>query len=58
MDAKFNEAIEVVKAANNNEFTDLCSRHLYELAANCVMSQLMLRDKSVNVESMESYRKA
>ena len=35
MDAKFNEAIEVVKAANNNEFTDLCSRHLYELAANC-----------------------
>ena len=39
-----NEAIETVKAANNNEFTDLCSRHLYELAANCVMSQLMLRD--------------
>ena len=29
MDVKFNEAIEVVKAANNNEFTDLCSRHLY-----------------------------
>ena len=23
---------------------DLCSRHLYELAANCVMSQLLLRD--------------
>ena len=44
MDAKFNEAIEVVKAANNNEFTDLCSRHLYELAANCVMTQLLLRD--------------
>ena len=84
----FNEAIETVKAANNNEFTDLCSRHLYELAANCVMSQLMLRDatkapelfeksmkvylnlaeaevakhynfvKSVDVESLESYRKA
>ena len=44
MDAKFNEAIEIVKAANNNEFTDLCSRHLYELAANCVMTQLLLRD--------------
>ena len=88
MDAKFNEAIETVKAANNNEFTDLCSRHLYELAANSVMSQLMLRDatkapelfeksmkvylnlaeaevakhynfvKSVDVEAMESYRKA
>ena len=88
MDAKFNEAIETVKAANNNEFTDLCSRHLYELAANCVMTQLLLRDatkspelfdksmkvylnlaeaevakhynfvKSVDVEAMESYRKA
>ncbi len=111
MDVKFNEAIEVVKAANNNEFTDLCSRHLYAVsrkrlvltsrvgesetqaersykAANCVMSQLMLRDatkapelfeksmkvylnlaeaevakhynfvKSVDVEAMESYRKA
>ena len=23
---------------------DLCSRHLYELAANCVMTQLLLRD--------------
>lgn len=88
MDAKFNEAVEFVKAANNNEFTDLCSRHLYELAANCVMSQLLLRDatkapelfeksmkvylnlaeaevakhynfvKSVDVEAIESYRKA
>ena len=111
MDVKFNEAIEVVKAANNNEFTDLCSRHLYAVsrkrlvltsrvgesetqaersykAANCVMTQLMLRDatkapelfdksmkvylnlaeaevakhynfvKSVDVDAMESYRKA
>ena len=32
MDVKFNEAIEVVKAANNNEFTDLCSRHLYAVS--------------------------
>ena len=32
MDAKFNEAIEVVKSANNNEFTDLCSRHLYAVS--------------------------
>ena len=32
MDAKFNEAIEVVKAANNNEFTDRCSRHLYAVS--------------------------
>ncbi|MDY6329888.1 MAG: Acyl-CoA dehydrogenase C-terminal domain-containing protein, partial [Fibrobacter sp.] len=81
-------AIEYVKSVENNEFTDLCSRHLYELAANCVMTQLLLRDatkspelfdksmkvylnlaeaevakhynfvKSVDVETMESYRKA
>ena len=57
MDAKFNEAIEVVKAANNNEFTDLCSRHLYELAANCVMSQLMLRDATKAPELFEKSMK-
>ena len=44
MDEKYNEAIEYVKSVENNEFTDLCSRHLYELAANCVMTQLLLRD--------------
>ena len=57
MDAKFNEAIETVKAANNNEFTDLCSRHLYELAANCVMSQLMLRDATKAPELFEKSMK-
>ena len=44
MDVKYQEAIDYVKSVDNNEFTDLCSRHLYELAANCVMSQLLLRD--------------
>ena len=44
MDEKYNKAIEYVKSVENNEFTDLCSRHLYELAANCVMTQLLLRD--------------
>ena len=88
MDAKFNEAIEVVKAANNNEFTDLCSRHLYAVsrkrlvltsrvgeseaisyvlfcvraershkAANCVMSQLMLRDATKAPELFEKSMK-
>jgi len=28
----------------------VCSRHLYELAANCVMSQLLLRDASKSPE--------
>ncbi len=32
MDEKYNEAIEVVKAVNNNEFIDLCSRHLYAVS--------------------------
>ena len=32
MDAKFYEAVEYVKAANKNEFTDLCSRHLYAVS--------------------------
>jgi len=50
MDAKYNEAIEHAKAANDNEFLDLCSRHLYELAGNCVMAQLLIRDASVNAE--------
>ena len=50
MDVKYNEAVEFVKSANNNEFTDLCSRHLYEMAANCVMSQLLLRDATKSPE--------
>ena len=50
MDVKYNEAVEFVKAANNNEFTDLCSRHLYEMAANCVMTQLLLRDATKSPE--------
>ena len=57
MDAKFYEAVEYVKAANNNEFTDLCSRHLYELAANCVMTQLMLRDATKAPELFEKSMK-
>ena len=50
MDAKYNEAVEFVKSVENNEFTDLCSRHLYEMAANCVMSQLLLRDATKSPE--------
>ena len=32
MDAKYNEAIEYVKATENNEFLDLCARHLYAVS--------------------------
>jgi Acyl-CoA dehydrogenase C terminal. len=46
-----------VKSVENNEFTDLCSRHLYELAANCVMSQLLLRDATKAPELFEKSMK-
>ena len=49
--------MEYVKAANNNEFTDLCGRHLYELAANCVMTQLMLHDATKAPELFEKSMK-
>ncbi len=42
---------------NKNEFLDLCCRHLYELAANCVMSQLMLRDATANADLFEKSMK-
>ena len=57
MNAKYNEAVEFVKSVENNEFTDLCSRHLYELAANCVMAQLLLRDATKSPELFEKSMK-
>ena len=57
MNAKYNEAVEFVKSVENNEFTDLCSRHLYEMAANCVMSQLLLRDATKSPELFEKSMK-
>ena len=57
MDAKYNEAIEYVKATENNEFLDLCARHLYEMAANCVMAQLLLRDATKSPELFEKSMK-
>ena len=50
MDDKFKAAIDYVKAAENNELLDLCSRRLYEMAGNCVMAQLLIRDASANAE--------
>ena len=57
MDAKYNEAIEYVKATENNEFLDLCARHLYEMAANCVMAQLLLRDATKSPELFDKSMK-
>ena len=44
-------------ATENNEFLDLCARHLYEMAANCVMSQLLLRDATKAPELFEKSMK-
>lgn len=35
------EATNRVKEANDNEYHDLCARHLYEMAAHCVMGHLL-----------------
>ena len=49
--------ITLLKATENNEFLDLCARHLYEMAANCVMSQLLLRDATKAPELFEKSMK-
>lgn len=44
MAVKFNADIELVKSAENQEVLDLCARHLYEEAANIIMSHLLLQN--------------
>ncbi len=46
MAVKYNECVEKVNAAENDEFKDFCSRHLYEMAASTVMSNLIVSDAS------------
>ena len=48
MSVKFNEVLEVVKTTGDKELLDLACRHLYELAAYCIMTQLLLRDATKN----------
>ncbi len=46
MAEKYNECVEKVNAAGNDEYKDLCSRHLYEMVATIVMTNLLLDDAS------------
>ena len=46
MAAKYNECVEKVNAAENDEYKDFCSRHLYEMAASTIMSNLLVGDAS------------
>ena len=44
MAVKFYADIELVKSAENQDVLDICARHLYEEAANIIMSHLLLQN--------------
>ncbi len=46
MAEKYNAAVAKVVELKDDEFKDFCSRHLYEMAADTVMSILILRNAS------------
>ena len=46
MAEKFNACTAAVKEAENQELLDLCARHLYEMAADCIMALLLIGDAS------------
>lgn len=48
MGTKFIEMTDAVKATENQELHDLCARHLYEMAADTIMSHLMLQNTIKN----------
>ncbi len=50
MAEKYNACVEKVVAAENEEFKDFCSRHLYEMAASTVMTNLLIDDATVAPE--------
>ncbi len=43
---KYNECVEKVNAAENEQYKDFCSRHLYEMVAHIIMSNLIISDAS------------
>jgi alkylation response protein AidB-like acyl-CoA dehydrogenase len=44
MARKYNECVEKVNAAGDDEYKDFCARHLYEMAAHTVMLNLLVDD--------------
>ena len=46
MAEKFNACVAKVKEAESQELHDLCARHLYEMAANVIMCQLLMQNAS------------
>ena len=59
MAAQFNAATAAVKETENQELLDLCARHLYEMAADVIMSHLLLqnaaKDQSLFARSLALY---
>ena len=47
---KLAECTEHIKSAQNQELLDLAARRLYEMAAVCVMSYLILQDATANAD--------
>lgn len=50
MAEKYNAAVAKVVELKDEEFKDFCSRHLYEMAADTIMSILMLGNATKNAE--------
>ncbi len=44
MTEKYNEAVAKVNEAANEEYKDLCARHLYEMVATIIMTHLLISD--------------
>ena len=59
MAEKFNVATAAVKETGDQEILDLCSRHLYEMAADVIMSHLLLqnaaKDETLFAQSLALY---
>ena len=53
MTDKFAEAVEHVKAAENQEMHDICARHLVEMAADVIMLHLLMYNATVQPEMFE-----
>ncbi len=58
MFAKYQQAVEAVKAVNEPEYTDFMARHLVEMAGDCVMGYLLVTDASRNLDSEDVTVKA
>ncbi len=52
--AKYQDAVEAVKAVNETDYTDFMARRLVEMAGDCVMGYLLVTDASRNLASEDA----